>query len=305
MPPSASGMRRIGRSRRRQWPRCERWGRRSQRRSEACSTAHFAALPGATSRQLTRRRIARERFAPMAGLAEGHPWEDEEMWKCRATCDVLAAAAASRSGDACDSEAAERRWLLKASRRRSPLLKRPYDVASVHLEGARALLPRLRRWFPDDSLSDGALVRVAAETLCRCSGVSPCHWVAMIKTWRDGWPTTHRRGLGRAACPACGRGRGDSLGHLILCPALLAATSRASGVAPPTSMLQALSLEPSPPVMRRARHAPPQRLMFLSLQLDTYQKLAGGGGPPPRSRARAAARLRSAALSAHRRIAAL
>lgn len=30
-------------------------------------------------------RDARERFAPIAGLAEGRLWEDEKMWQCRAT----------------------------------------------------------------------------------------------------------------------------------------------------------------------------------------------------------------------------
>lgn len=191
---------------------------------------------------------------------------------------------------------------MKLCRRRCPPLGDASDVDLIHVEGARALLPRLRRWFPEDSLCDDAIVRVAAAALRRCSGVAPCHWVALIKTWCDGWPTAHRRGLGRSACPACGRSRGDSVGHLILCPALLAATSRASGISPPMNRLQALALEASPPVARRARHAPAQRLMFLSLQLDTYQKLPGSGGPPPRARARAAARLRTAALAAHRRI---
>lgn len=105
-------------------------------------------------------------------------------------------------------------------------------------------------------------------------------------------------------CPACGKRRGDSLGHLLLCPALLAAISRASGIPPPTSALQALVLESSPRVARRAQNAPEQRLMFLSLQLDAYQKLAGREGPHPRSRTLASARLRTAALAAQRRIAA-
>lgn len=247
-------------------------------------------------------RAARERFAPIAGLAADRPWADEAMWKCRAICDVLEEAAHQDEGSRRREDESRRRW-RKFCRRRTPL---PGGVGApdlAHVEGARALRPRLRRWFLEADASNVELERCAAAALLRCAGVSPCHWVAMVKTWCDGWPTSHRRGLACADCVACGRRRGDIVQHLVLCPALTGAVARVTGIQPPSNRWEALALTESPPAPRRVGPAPRQRLLFLSVQLDAYQKLAGGDRPTPRSRARAAARLRTAVLAAHRRIA--
>lgn len=85
---------------------------------------------------------------------------------------------------------------------------------------------------------------------------------------------------------------------------LLAAVERVSSIPRPVNKIRALVLEESARADRRGRGGPEQRLLFLSLQLDTYQKLAGRSSSSARSRMAASARLRTAALSAQRRVAA-
>lgn len=60
---------------------------------------------------------AREAFAALAGLADSRAWEDEELWGCRAICDVMDDALHLGVAQV-DDEATARRRLAKASRRR-------------------------------------------------------------------------------------------------------------------------------------------------------------------------------------------
>lgn len=52
-----------------------------------------------------------------------------------------------------------------------------------------ALMPRLRRWASLAGLADADIRRGVAAALRALTGTAPAIWVAVVKSWIDGWPT--------------------------------------------------------------------------------------------------------------------
>lgn len=123
-------------------------------------------------------------------------------------------------------------------------MMRPVDLAT-------ALLPRLRKWFPQVVIAE---VELATKATC------------------DAWKTAARRGLSAAACILCDRRNSDSSKHLTRCPLLWRAVTCASAIPPPKNLAQAIALRTSEPFgMRRpsGKHAPPTFVFRLALACDT------------------------------------
>lgn len=112
------------------------------------------------------------------------------------------------------------------------------------------------------STRGGAPQRCALRAIRATAGVVPSLWMALIKTWVDGWSTMARKGGWIEACPFCDRARGAQVGLVVKCSQLCRAVAQASGIDAPGSLSTALALDPSPRVAEwRSGHAPPERAL--------------------------------------------
>lgn len=152
---------------------------------------------------------ARDEFGSLASLADGWGGAEAPMWRSAALVDGLRAAldAPQPDGRAGGTKAETKKlWAAagKAARR-----GRIGPVHPAQEEAAAALLPRLRRWLAILEVPLPSLHSEAARALRALVGVAPAIWVAVLKTWTDGWATSHRRGKSVVSCIFCGRSGGD------------------------------------------------------------------------------------------------
>lgn len=153
----------------------------------------------------------------------------------------------------------------------------PPSKAEMLDAAATALLPRVRRWF-DGRRDAGALHLAIVEALAAAKRTSACFVMALLRTWCDGWGTSHRAGRGPAHCAFCGRRAADNLRHLMRCPALLRPVAVASGTATPTSFHDALCLKATPAAegtFRRSQRRPSSALFRLTVASEVYHKVIG------------------------------
>lgn len=141
---------------------------------------------------------------------------------------------------------------------------------------ARALLPRVRRWFPDAVATDAALIQKMAAAIEPLALCSPLYGVALVRAWCDGWKTAGRRGYDPGVCIVCGRRGADTTKHMFCCPRLWQAVQRVSELEPPQSLSAALALASSAAFGSRrssGRAAPPCNVVRLTLATDVFHKL--------------------------------
>lgn len=264
------------------------------------SQRRFAAHAEAALADLQR---ARQEHDTLAALARGGRHADERVWSAPAICEELSALDTSDAA----AEAGHRAKALRKLRRRCMAASRRGDDApreECHEEAAAALAPRLARWAEALEMEPASLRDAAAKSLASLSACAPAIVVAALRSWCDAWPTTARRGRAIASCPCCGRRQRDELGHLVMCRALLKAVAKATEIRVPRDAREALCMCDSPRILASCEKfaRPRQRELFLAVQVETYQSLAGladdaAGGERGRRR-----RLAAAARHARRRL---
>lgn len=258
----------------------------------ARSARRHAADVAAAGAELQRWR---EAVGTLAALACPHLAPDRRVWNAPAQADEMAEAL---------KECAEERVPPPTGCRGSAEARR-----ADALELARALLPRVRKWFPNAGATDDEVVRKMTAAILPLRRCSPLHGVALVRAWCDGWKTAGRRGFVPGICIVCGRRDADTTKHMLRCPRLWQAVQRVSELEPPRSMAAALALtwsETLGPRRPSGRAAPPSNVMRLTLASDVFHKLKSRCNEErPRRHPFSAATVAATAKNAWRRIGAL
>lgn len=202
---------------------------------------------------------AREENGSLMSLVNEADQPDRLVWRARALVDDLQESLQQ------DAEP------LDEGHRRAP-------SSAVRMgEVTSALLPRIAKWFRG-RLEEHLLRSGMEHALNAARKSAPCYAVALLRTWCDGWGTSHRRGVGDSCCLFCGRKDSAGVRHLLRCPLLQKYVSAACGVAMPCSFRDALCLLPgrrAPGAFRSQSRRPSEALFRLAVASETYHKVAG------------------------------
>lgn len=141
-------------------------------------------------------RVARERWAPLAALANENRHHDR---RARSIAEVAAAALVDLDAAMQDRREADNRARAKIRRHFGYEL----DLGAC----ASSLAPRLQVWLP--AIPPAILQSLLLEAIDPMKKIALAHAIAVLKTWCNDWPTSQ--------CVACGRRRGDELRHALRC----------------------------------------------------------------------------------------